>query len=77
MIPAILFYFLYYIQTPDFLPSITDALFLGGIALACIIYGLSFFKSEISWLLHLVPSWRRARKHQQVPPLQQHMHKRR
>src|SRR5712692_3723080 len=76
LIPAVLFYSLYYIQGTEYL-SIHDALFFGGLALACIIYGLSFFNREISWLLHLVPSWRRARKHQQVPPLQQHMHKRR
>ena len=79
LIPAILFFYLYInynIQRPEDL-SIGDALFLGGGVLASIIYGLSFFKREISWLLHFVPSWRRARKHQQVPPLQQHMHKHR
>jgi len=79
LIPAILFFYLYInynIQRPEDL-SIGDALFLGGGVLASIIYGLSFFKREISWLLHFVPSWRRARKHQQVPPLQQQMHKHR
>ncbi|TMD70275.1 MAG: hypothetical protein E6I91_00305, partial [Chloroflexi bacterium] len=79
LIPAIFFFYLYInynIQRPEDL-SIGGALFLGGGVLASIIYGLSFFKREISWLLHLVPSWRQAHKHQQVPPLQQHMHKRR
>ncbi|GAC1308252.1 MAG: hypothetical protein NVSMB27_45940 [Ktedonobacteraceae bacterium] len=80
LIPAIFLYFLYYIQAEGSYLSALDALFLGGIFLVCIICVLYFFRSEISWLLHRVSSWRRARKHQQVSPLQQHqqhMHKRR
>ena len=76
LIPAIIFYYLYDIQGPENL-SIGDALFLGGAVLAYIIFGLTFLHADISWLLHLVPLWRRARKHQQVPPLQQQMHKHR
>jgi serine/threonine protein kinase len=78
LVPAILVYFLTYaIIGPNNAFLIGDYLYLGTAVLICIIYGLSFFKREISWLLHLVPSWRRARKRQQVPPLQQQMHKRR
>ncbi len=56
LVPAILFYYLYDIQGPENL-SMGDVLFLGGAVLAYIIFGLSFLSTEISWLLHLVPSW--------------------
>ncbi len=77
LIPAILFYCLYDSFRPDTEFLAVDYLFLGSAVLACIIYGLFFFKRRIIWLLRLVPSWWQARKHQQVPPLQQHMHERR
>lgn len=77
LIPAILFYCLYDILSPSSEFLIGDYLLLGSAALACIIYGLSFFKQKISWLLHLVPSTWQTRNHQQLPPMQQHMHKHR
>ncbi len=80
LIPAILYYCLNDILRPDSVFLIGDYLLLGSAVLVCIIYGLYFFKRIISWLLHLVISWSRASKHQQVPPLQQHqqhMHRRR
>jgi tRNA A-37 threonylcarbamoyl transferase component Bud32 len=84
-IPAILFYFLYYILydtqqqgsfTWDPQSNPASIVFLGSVVLVFIIYGLYFLKGEISWLFHLATSWRRTRKPVQIPPLRQHRHKR-
>ena len=66
LIPAILFYCLYDMLS---IQSIGDAFVVGAIVFICIIFNLAVFNEEISWLLHFVPSWRQAHKHQQVAPL--------
>src|SRR5205823_4501486 len=79
LIPAILFFFIYYIQqqaSSNGNDQPASIVFLGGVVLTFILGGLYFLQGEISWLLHLVTSWWRARKQEQVPPLQQHMRKR-
>jgi hypothetical protein len=79
LIPAILFFYIYYIQqlaSSSGTDQSASIVFLGGVILTFILGGLYFLKGEISWLMHLVTSWRRASKHEQVPPLQQHLHKR-
>ena len=76
LIPAIFFYALYDIQSPDGI-LINDALLLGMSTLVSIIFSLYFLNREISWLWHLLTQWRRANKPVQAPPLQQRMHKHR
>jgi hypothetical protein len=79
LIPAILFFNIYYIQqlaNSSGTNQSASIVFLEGAVLTFILGGLYFLKGEISWLLHHVTPWRRASKHEQVPPLQQHMHKR-
>ena len=79
LIPAILFFNIYYIQqlaSSSGTNQSASIVFLAGVVLTFILGGLYFLKGEISWLLHHVTPWRRASKHEQVPPLQQHMHKR-
>jgi len=76
LIPAALVYYLYDILRPDSPLSIEDFLFLGVIILFFLICGLFLFQREIGWLLHLVTSWRRGRKPEQAPPLQQQIRKR-
>ena len=75
LIPAMLFYYLYNILGPDSPPSTLDELFLVVVVLVFITGILCFFNWEIRQLLHRVLSWRRGRKQEQVPPLQQQMHK--
>jgi serine/threonine protein kinase len=78
LIPAILFFFIYYIQQQDSSSGNdqpVSIVLLGGVILTFILGGLYFLNGEITWLLHHVPSWRRARKRKQVPPPQQQMHK--
>jgi len=75
LIPALLLYYLYAILRSGSL-SIVDDFFLGGIVLVFIIGGLALFNREIRGLVQRVPSWRRGRQRQQIPPLQQHIHKR-
>lgn len=76
LIPAIFFYALYDIQSPDGI-LINDVLLLSMSTFASIILSLYFLNREISWLWHLMTQWRRASKPVQVPPLQQRMHKHR
>jgi serine/threonine protein kinase len=81
LIPAMLFYYLYDLQiprssNPPSPVSIADYLFLGGIVLVFILGGLALFKREIMRLVHRVPLWRRGRKQEHGPLLQQQMHKR-
>ena len=76
LIPAIFFYALYDIQSPDGI-LINDALLLSMSTFVSIIFSLYFLNREISWLWHLMTQWRRASKPVQVPPLQQRMHKHR
>lgn len=47
-----------------------------AVILVFIICGLYFLKGEIGWLWHCLTSLRRARKHELIPPLQQHIRKR-
>jgi serine/threonine protein kinase len=60
LIPAILFFFIYYIQQQG-ISSGNDQpasiLLLGGAVFVFILGGLYFLKGEISWLLQLVTSW--------------------
>jgi serine/threonine protein kinase len=79
LIPAILFFLIYYIQQlgiSDGSDQSVSLAFLGGVVLVFILGGLYFLKEEISWLLHLGSSRLRVRTRKQVSPLQQHMHKR-
>jgi serine/threonine protein kinase len=79
LIPAILFFLIYYIQQlgiSDGSDQSVSLAFLGGVVLVFILGGLYFLREEFAWLLHLVSSRLSVRKHKQVPPLQQHMHKR-
>ena len=76
LIPAIFFYALYDIQSPDGI-FVNDALLLSMSAFVSIIFSLYFLNREISWLWHLLTQWRRANKPVQAPPLQQRMHKHR
>jgi Protein kinase domain len=79
LIPAILFYYVFYIQQLGSSSGDQQAVsiaFLGAVILVFIICGLFFLNREISWLLHLVTSWRRASKRERVPPLQQYIRKR-
>jgi serine/threonine protein kinase len=79
LIPAILFFYIFYIQQQDSFngnDQPVSIVLLWTAILAFIMCGLYFLKGEFSWLLHLGTWWRRASKHEQVPPLQQHMHKR-
>jgi serine/threonine protein kinase len=78
LIPAILFFFIYYIQQGSSSENDQSAsvVFLVGVVLVFILGGLYFLKEDITWLLHLVASWRRTSKYEQVPPHQQHIHKR-
>lgn len=79
LIPAMLFFYIYYIQQQGSSSGddqTASLVFLGGVVLTFVICGLYFLKDEILWLVQLVPSFRRASKYKQVPPLQQHMRKR-
>jgi hypothetical protein len=78
LIPAILFFFIYYIQQGSSSENDQSAsvVFLSGVVLVFILGGLYFLREEFAWLLHLVSSRLSVRKHKQVPPLQQHLHKR-
>jgi serine/threonine protein kinase len=79
LIPAIFFFFIYYIQQQDISSgndSLASVAFLGGVILVFIFGVLYFLKEDIIWLSHLSVSWLQARKHKQVPPLQQHIRKR-
>ncbi len=73
LIPAIFFYALYDMQSPDAI-AINDVLLIGMVTLVSIVLGLYFLNREISWLWHLITQRRRAHKPAQVPPLQQRMH---
>ena len=74
LIPVIFFYSLYDMQNPDTI-WINDALIIGMAIIVSIVFGLYFLRREISWLWHLVTSWRRVKKPVQTPPLQQQMPK--
>ena len=79
LIPAILFFYIYYIQqqsSSNGSDQPVSIVFLGGVILTFILGGLYLLNGEFSWLLHLVTSRLRASKHKQIPPLQQHIHKR-